>query len=305
MLPHHVVSEYLSWALDTDAEVQSVSSLAGGVHDNYLVQGHVNETTCRFVVRRMPPPGAAGFARSEVMIYSLQAEFNVLQSLENAALRTPKVCGFDYEGKFLGTPSFLMEYIEGPTVLDAIAFDPSMVLQKFADTIFGMNQISPAEVPGVTAPAGAAKEQPARGLLDWLIVQTQTIDVPTVFKGGLEMLTEEFPAHTPQSAFGNGDLNPQNFIYMADGSIAVVDWEYAGFNDPLAELMLLHSWPEQRPFLNTYPLDSLYCEIAGLDPKLLCWYEVYGALNGWVFAARDHRFDALALYEQQASALLQ
>lgn len=301
---HHAVSEYVSWALDADAEVQSVSSLAGGIHDNYFVQAHIKGVPSRFVVRRMPSAAAFGFARNEVVPYSLQAEFNALKDLENISLRTPKVWGLDHEGKFLGTPVFLMEYIEGPTILDAIPSNPETVLQKFAATILAMNQISAAKVPSVAASSTDSGEQPARRLLDWLIAQAQNAGVPSFFNHGLELLEKELSDNGPSLAFGNGDLNPQNFICADDGQVAVVDWEYAGFNDPLVELMLLHTWPEHDPFLNTYPLDRLYCEMAGLDVSLLRWYEVYSALSGWIFAEKDQSPAALALHEQRATALL-
>jgi aminoglycoside phosphotransferase (APT) family kinase protein len=113
---------------------------------------------------------------------------------------------------------------------------------------------------------------------------------------GLDFVDAEQPANRPCPTFGNGDLSPMNFICGDDGRITVVDWEYAGFADPIAEIMLLHTWPEDAPFLQSHPIDRIYCEMNGIPAALLKWYEVCSAISGWIYAANDDNRRRLKLH---------
>ncbi|MFC1714902.1 phosphotransferase [Candidatus Poribacteria bacterium] len=296
-----VVARYLSWALGADAEVLTISALPGCIHQNLRVHARLGMESRSFVLRRMPLQKTLGFARG-VVPYNLEAEFTALKDLEGVDLLTPKVWGLDREGRFLDMPAFLMEYIEGPTVLDAVESNPEVIAYRFAETILAMNRVSADQLPDLVGLIGESDEDPA-DLLGWLTAQAGKMDAPSFFLSGLDLLTRELPSDRPKRVFGNGDLGPQNFIYTADGSIAVVDWEYAGFNDPIAEIMLLHVWPEDDPFLRKHPIDKLYCRLAGIDVGILRWYEIYGALSGWLFAAGDCNRKAMMIYEQKARNL--
>jgi aminoglycoside phosphotransferase (APT) family kinase protein len=123
-------------------------------------------------------------------------------------------------------------------------------------------------------------------------------------RAGLRALEDDAPEGRPQPAFGNGDVGPQNFIVQPDGRAAVVDWEYAGYADPLGELMLLHTWPTQSPFLGKYPVGRMYCDATDIDPAILEWYELYAALTAWVFAAIDGDDARRAAHEEWVGAML-
>lgn len=291
------LSRYLSWALNTDVRALGLTSMAGGVHHNWCVTVETAGNVKKFVVRRMPPSEQFGYARREVTPYRLQKEFNVLQELAAIPLAVPKAWGFDEEGEFLGTPAFVMEFIEGITVLEAVQQKPDVVLPSYAEAIVAMNAILPAQVPSSDPPTNCDPEP-----LRWLVDHSRGLQLPVGFARGLEML-HDIPPYRPAPAFGNGDLNPQNFIYTPNG-ITIIDWEYAGFNDPLMELMLLHVWPEDEPFLAAYPLDHLYCNLTKIDSELLRWYELYGALSGWIYAAKDNRLTNMVRHEHWLNKLL-
>jgi len=301
-----LITQYLSWALSVRADVQDISPLRsplyGGNHENWRVRALLDNEALDFVVRVMPFSEHLGFSR-EVLPYNLEIEFSALNDLEKTALLTPKVWGLDMEGRFLGRPAFVMEYIEGTSVLEAVKSEPEVVLQSFAEAILAMNRISPAQVPSVVAHYGEPGDEPA-DLVGWLKVQAENISVPPFFRRGLEVLEKESPRNRPKKAFGNGDLGPQNFIYTSERSVAIVDWEYVGFSDPIAEITLLHVWPKDEPFLRKYPLDKLYCRLAGLETEMLSWYELYSALAGWIFTAMDGDEEWMTLHEHLALALL-
>jgi aminoglycoside phosphotransferase (APT) family kinase protein len=233
------VAQYLSWALGARVDVQDISPLrsplSGGNHENWRVRALLDNELFEFVIRIMPSRETFGFAR-EVLPYNLETEFLALKDLEKTDLLTPKVRGLDLEGQFLGRPAFVMEYIEGSTILEAIKSDPEAVLQSFAGAILAMNRISSLQVPSVVSRYGEPGDEPA-DLVGWLKAQAEKIDAPLFFQRGLKALEKETPHNRPKTAFGNGDLGPQNFIYTSNCSVAIVDWEYVGFSDPLVEIM--------------------------------------------------------------------
>ena len=275
------LADYLSWALDADIEPENWSEFSGGVHQNLRVSCQVNAQRECFLVRLTPSVNRFGFARNEVVPYDLEAEFKSLRDLESVELSTPKVWGFDSESHFFHRPAFVMEYIEGPTVLEASDTAPDEVSHLFAETIWRMNQVTPSQVPNV-----AGSSEPSDPLR-WVRGQLSSLETPRFVAEAFEFLEQESPTELPCKAFGNGDLGPKNFIRNPEGSIAIVDWEYVGFNDPVLELMLLHTWPEDGPFLGRFPIDEIYCDLAGIDAKVLPWYEILADVNGWIFAAKD------------------
>jgi aminoglycoside phosphotransferase (APT) family kinase protein len=286
--------------MDADVAIDAITLLAGGVHHNLKVEAKIDGKPAIFVIRRMPPLSTFGFHRTEVAPYSLATEFAVLRDLEGAPLRTPRVRGCDGDGAFLGTPAFLMEYIAGPTVAEAIAAAPQTILPRFVEAIATMNAIPASLVPSIVARYGEPSPSPP-DIAEWLTSQIRDMPAPPIVGQGLAVVCRSVPDHRPAPCFGNGDLNPLNFIVTGDGEIAIVDWEYAGFNDPLLEIMLLHDWPPESPLLNRYPLDQLYCEHAGTDRALLPWYELCGTLSSWIAAVRDGN-DALLLHCEQRIA---
>jgi aminoglycoside phosphotransferase (APT) family kinase protein len=286
-----LLSRYLSWALDRDASAEACSPLFGGVHQKWRVTAQVGSGVCDYVLRQAPSQYISGFARQEVAPYKLSTEFAVLTELQQTEVIAPNVWGFDAEGEFFGAPVYLMEFIAGKTVFEVAQTQPETVVNGFVEAILTMNRVSPARVASV-----AKCNHGPIDLVSWLLEHSEGSGVPDCFRAGLKALGNA-PSNRPLPAFGNGDLNPQNFIVRPDGSVAVVDWEYAGFNDPLAEIMLMHTWPPEAPFLHSYPVARVYCEQAGLDAGLLAWYELQAALTGWVYAAKNRRPDAMVRHE--------
>ncbi len=295
------VSAYLSWALDADAQALTMVVLAGGNHRNVRTLATVNGDRHAYVLRMAMADGTGGFARQEVVPYDLETEFLALRDLQAAPLPTPRIWGLDLGGRFLGRPVFLMDYLEGTTVLDACGSNPN-VLETYVDAIRQMNRISPEQVPSVVERRGVP-EAPSNQV-DWLFRQTEQLAVPDMVRRGLDLARQTEPRERPAPAFGNGDLGPANFIVRDDGCVAVVDWEFVGFADPLSEIMLLHTWPEDKPFLSRYPIDRMYCQRNGLNPQMLPWYELVGTLCGWQYAVKDENDRSRQFHEHRLPGLL-
>jgi aminoglycoside phosphotransferase (APT) family kinase protein len=274
------IQKYVTWALAKVALVNCVRVLAGGIHNNRFTEVTVDGEVRRFVVRMAPVSRSPKSIKRMVRPYDIESEFRALQDLTSTPVRTPKVWGLDLESRFLGRPCFLMEYLGGPTVLEAIEFDPTVILE-YVETIRLMNDVQPSQLPSISTLN-----------VKWpdfteILTSTQLHDSspPDLLCRAIEVSTITRPLHLPAPTFTNGDLGPANFIVCDDGRIGVVDWELVGYSDPLAELMLLHWWPAEQPFLSRYPIDRLYCERCGYDTTLLPWYRLNSAIYGWLQAA--------------------
>lgn len=296
----NTIERYLRWAFDEHVTVTSVTPLPGRVHKNIHVFALVSGAPRQVVIRVAPAAPASSLAR-EVKPYDIAAEFAALRDLETHPLPTPRVWGLDEHGRRLGAPAFAMQYIAGATVLAAAEREPERVLRAYVDALVCMNGIRASDVPSVPAPPDDCG--PA-DLVGWLRRRIDARPCPPRVRAGLRALEDAAPHGRPVPAFGNGDVGPQNFIYQADGKVAVVDWEYVGFADPLNEIMLLHTWPPRAPFLSRYPVDRMYCDATGIDPAVLGWYELAAALTAWVFAASDRDEMNRVAHEDWVDAIL-
>lgn len=76
------------------------------------------------------------------------------------------------------------------------------------------------------------------------------------------------------------DAVPENFIKAEDGTIYLIDWEYSGMNDPMADfaaLFLESEFPEETQdyFLNKYYAGNVP---AGIKERILCYEILWDAL---------------------------
>jgi aminoglycoside phosphotransferase (APT) family kinase protein len=287
------VERFLCWATQSSVAVRGIVPLAGGVHQNFKVEGIIDGHPGAWLIRRASS-AEARFARA-VKSYDLEREYRVLFDLQHTSLRVPRVCGWDSSGSYLSRPAFVEEFLDGPTVFESAS--PNL-LERFAATLVRMNSVRPREVPSLAPPPQAGPDE----LVAWL--SSHEPSMPPLFRRALATLAQTQTSARPQPAFTNGDLNPANFIVLADTTIAVVDWEFVGWTDPLMEILLLRFFPEDRPFLDDHPLDRIYCRLAGLSEDLLPWYELHAALHGWVYAMRDQQPIRAEKFGQRTERLL-
>lgn len=290
------LTAYLSWAIDRDITVEKWTTLSGGIHQNLHIYTRSNIGKQEYVIRVMP------FARNNMLPYDMQTEYFALKDLEKVELSTPRVWGLDLAGQFLGQAVFAMEFVEGTSVLDAVSDSPKKIPRLFAEAIWKMNQVSPDQVPSV-----AIKDPNPQGIsnpLSWVQNQLPLSQLPHLLTKAYDFLKREKPEKLPRKVFGNGDVGPQNFICRPENVIAIIDWEFVGFNDPLRELMLLHTWPEGKPFLKEYPIDRIYCEIAGIDPEILHWYEMLSNVSGWIYSFKGGQMNRAKIFESRLEEAL-
>ena len=94
------------------------------------------------------------------------------------------------------------------------------------------------------------------------------------------------------------DAVPENFIKAEDGTIYLIDWEYSGMNDPMADfaaLFLESEFPEESQdyFLDKYFSGNVP---AGIKERILCYEILWDALWAQWTVIKEAAGDAFGSY---------
>lgn len=109
-------------------------------------------------------------------------------------------------------------------------------------------------------------------------------DIP-LERATLRRHLESLPRATAQCLV-HGDLIPENFIRRADGSLSLIDWEYAGNGLPEIDLALLitnFDLPREAAcgFIAAY---------GGADPELIAQFQIAGAIREALWCSMQSHF---------------
>ena len=76
------------------------------------------------------------------------------------------------------------------------------------------------------------------------------------------------------------DAVPENFIKAEDGTIYLIDWEYSGMNDPMADIAALFLESEFSEETRDYFLNQYYSGNVppGIKERILCYEILWDAL---------------------------
>lgn len=189
----------------------------------------------RCVLRRKPPGLLLPSA------HAVNREFRVMRALQGAGVPVPKAYLYCADESVIGTPFFIMEYVEGRIFWDRTL--PALSTAQRAATYDEMNRVlaalhsvDPASV-GLHDFGGGGSyvaRQIARWTKQYRASQTETIEA-------MERLIEWLPQHTPPDeppAIIHGDYRLGNVIFdpRHPRILAVIDWELSTIGSPLADL---------------------------------------------------------------------
>jgi aminoglycoside phosphotransferase (APT) family kinase protein len=169
-----------------------------------------------------------------------------------------------------------MEFIEGESLRDALVRGVSWAEDVYLDAVCMLQGVSRAQLGSTGDAFGDGST--ACDTLDWVAERfpryTSDPLVDTVYR----RLRRTIPP-LPEVRFGNGDLSPGNMI-VRDGKLAgIVDFEFAGFFDPLYEFMAPFGW---CPELRDKGLEERYCKRTGFPLKVINWYHAACQFGLWL-----------------------
>jgi aminoglycoside phosphotransferase (APT) family kinase protein len=252
----------------------------------------------RLVLRRAPLGHVLPTA------HDMAREYRVLSALQGSAIPVPAPIAFCPDPEVIGTPFYLMEYVDGlvlrsredgEQVTAGQARQLSERLAEMLAAIHGLD-LAAAGLTGFGRPDGYLARQLARWQRQWELSATR--EMP-----GYDRLVGRLTAALPDTGEGtlvHGDFRLDNMLVVLGDRpdiAAVVDWEMSTLGDPLADLGLtLMYWADAADedwrminvgaavtsmpgFFSRAELASRYAELTGRDVSGIGYYMAFGCFK--------------------------
>ncbi len=218
-----------------------------------------------------------GIPRSFVLHVELRRgehEFEVLRAMEAVAFPAPRVHGWDPDGEALGVPCLLTDFIAGESLLPALQAGEMWAQELYVETAYRLQAIPREQLAPVAHRLGEGETA-----LDVLEAAYRTFREAhrPLADAAYARLKATLP-RLPAPRFSNGDLYPDNLIVRDRRLAGVIDWENAGFSDPIFEFLLAFFVHSE---LRVQGIEERYCRRMGFDPASLHWYHGLEYLDTW------------------------
>jgi len=290
---------------DTSVTVDALAPLAGGAsRESWDVQLRLNGRPERLVLRRdlLTTMYERALTRDQ--------EFDLVQAAYHSGVLAPRPRWSSAGSDALGSPFFLVDYVEGVSIGRQVVRAPELAAardalpEQMAEQLARIHAIDPnahgldflpAPRPGFS-PAQEAVAQ-VRELLDAL---ADTLDIANpVFEFGLRWAEHHLP-NSSRVTVVHGDFRLGNLIVGPEGLRAIIDWEFGHLGDPLEELgyLCMRDWRfgvghlrlsglcPREPFIAAYER----CSGQAVDRAAVDWWEIMGNLRwGVVCLAQANR----------------
>jgi aminoglycoside phosphotransferase (APT) family kinase protein len=239
--------------------------------------------------------------------HAIDREFRVLEALRASAVPTPKPFVYCAEREILGTPFYLMEWVEG-RVFHEFATpgvgrqDRARMYRSMCATLAAIHRLDFAALglADFGKPGNYFRRQLARWSGLWAQYRRDDYDNPP-----LDRLAAWLSERVPESetlALCHGDFRIGNLIFhpAEPRVIGVLDWELSTLGHPLVDLAFnSQAWrmaPDENGGLLGLPLGQLgipsegayletYYELAGAAEKMTRFHQAFAMFRGAVGSA--------------------
>jgi aminoglycoside phosphotransferase (APT) family kinase protein len=201
-------------------------------------------------------------------------EFTVLRAMESIPIPTPGVYGWDPDGLAFGIPCFLIDFIEGESLLQPMLAGESWAESLYIDTVCALQSITREQLSMCEDRLSGGET--ATDVLEAAYTYLKETSDPLV-EAVYSKLKETMPV-LPATRFSNGDLWLDNFIVRGKQLVGVIDFQHAGFSDPIFEFLLSFF---ASPELRDKGTEERYCQRMGFDPHMLNWYHGLEYFDTW------------------------
>jgi aminoglycoside phosphotransferase (APT) family kinase protein len=194
----------------------------------------------------------------------LAYEYQVMDAMMDNPFPIPTVYGWDPSGDWLGEPCFLCDYLEGSSLLEPMLVGEGWAERLYLESVASLQAVSAKALEKVLP---NPRRESAADVLEqaWGTFQE---DPHPLAEQAYRVLTTQIP-DLPELRFSNGDLWLDNFIVKDRKLVGVIDFEHAGFSDPIYEFLLSFF---VAPELKGRGIEARYCRMMDFDPDLLPWY---------------------------------
>jgi aminoglycoside phosphotransferase (APT) family kinase protein len=187
---------------------------------------YIESSTSRFVLRRKPPGQLLPSA------HAIEREYQVMTALRGSGVPVPNTYLLCEDPGVIGTPFFLMEYVEGHPMTDATLpgdspADRAGIYRSMIEILARLHTVDwrAAGLADYGKPGNYVARQVHRWTSQYRASETERIDA-------MERLIAWLPAHIPAdeaAAIVHGDYRPGNLLLHPTEPVvaAVIDWELA------------------------------------------------------------------------------
>ena len=216
--------------------------------------------------------------------HAIEREYRVMTALRGSEVPVPNTLLLCEDPDVIGTPFFVMEYVDGHPMTDAAlpqasADDRRAIYRSMITVLARLHAIDwrAAGLGDYGRPGHYIARQVHRWTAQYRASATERIDA-------MERLIAWLPAHIPagdEAAIVHGDFRPGNLLVDAQAPriAAVIDWELSTIGHPLVDLghhaLLFRTGPEDfgafgdRPLPDGIPAEdehlATYCAMTGRE----------------------------------------
>lgn len=214
--------------------ITGLSKLSGGaIQENWAVDAELPDGPQRYVLRTDSPSGVA-------VSHGRAQEYALFRAAFDAGVTVPEPLWLEPAGDVLGKPFFVMRRVNGVAAGhrlvkdDALVPDRAALARRVGREMARIHSIRPPrpDLGFLPLPDGPPALAAVRGFRAWL--DGQGTPQP-VLEWGLRWLERNAPP-AGSLALCHNDFRTGNYM-VADGELTgVLDWEFAGWGDPLADI---------------------------------------------------------------------
>lgn len=225
-----------------------------------------------WLVRRELPAG--------VLETKCEDEFRVMDALWETGVPVPKMLWLETDPKWLDTPFFIEEKVDGDSSRDAYFSDPQRkraIGRHFVECLAKQHLLDwhALGLAFLGVPKDAA--DCAERLIDhWEeTLERHKVEPTPLLAEGLKWLRRNKPPEVQCVSLIHGDPGPGNFIVRGDRVVAIHDWEMAHLGDPMDDVGWC-SW-RARDLLLWEEFVEVYEAHSGLKviPESVRYYEIF------------------------------
>jgi aminoglycoside phosphotransferase (APT) family kinase protein len=241
VLPRHrfdeaALSQALSHALPESVAPFTVRQFQGGQSNpTFLVSDQAGH---RYVLRKKPPGAILPSA------HAVEREYAVMRALGPTGVPVPKMRALFEDAGVIGTPFYIMDYIEGRILTDLTLAEVTRDQRAahyfaMADGLAALHKVDwrAAGLGDFGKPQAYVSRQISRWTRQYLASDPEP-------NADMEALIAWLPAHVPAdeaAVIAHGDFRLGNLMFAPDAPrlLAILDWELATIGHPLSDLAYL------------------------------------------------------------------
>lgn len=231
-LPVEALSQYLrEHGLSGDAPL-AVSPLTGGQSNPTFRIGAGDR---QYVLRKKPPGKLMASA------HAIDREYRVMKALQGSGVPVPRMLDYCEDASIVGTPFYLMEFLEGRVMVDQLlpgmsAVERGAIYREMNRVIAALHSVD--YVAAGLADYGKPGNYFARQITRW---SRQCRESTVPIADAMRQLMDWLPANIPpgdETTLVHGDYRLDNLVFHPTEPrvIGVLDWELSTLGHPLADL---------------------------------------------------------------------